>query len=153
MLLGHKTGYLCGLAVFTATLLLGGCSKPASDESRLRHAVAAMQKAAEAKQPGPILAYLADDFVGNQVYRKANIRAMLLLHFHQNRHVQVFLRVTRIRLKANEAKMACTILLTGRDKHVIPERARPLVVDSVWQKRDGKWRVIRASWQDPLLQP
>lgn len=133
--------------------LLGGCSQPMSDEASLRHAVAEIEKAAEARQTGPILDYLDDHFTGNEIYRKTNMRAMLLFQFRQNPHVHVFLHITQIQIRGETAKLACEILLAGRDKRVLPERARAMVVDTLWQKRDGNWRVLRARWRDPLLQP
>jgi hypothetical protein len=141
---------------FTVSVVFGqlvACSEPASDESRLRQAVAEMEKAAEAKQMRPILGYLADDFLGNKVYRKANIGGMLLLQFRQNRHVHVFLHITGIKIKANRAHLRCELILAARDQRVVPERARVLVIDSDWQKHNGAWRVVRANWQDPFVQP
>lgn len=149
----RTTQFVYWITVFMLSGLLFACSEPASDESRLRQAVADMEKAAEAKQLRPILAYLGDDFLGNRMYRKANIGAMLLLQFRQNQHVHVLLHVTRINIKANRAQLRCEVLLAGRDKQIVPERARALVIESDWQKRDGEWRVVRAGWRDPLLQP
>lgn len=141
---------------FAICVIIGqliACSESASDETRLRQAVANMEKAVEAKQLRPILAYLAGDFVGNQGYRKANIGAMLLLQFRQNQHVHVLLHITAITIRANQAQLRCEVLLVGRDQRVVPKHARALVIDSNWQKRDGEWRVVRASWRDPVLQP
>lgn len=132
--------------------LLVACSKPPSDETRLRQAVADMEKAAEAKQLHPILAYLGDEFLGNRVYRKANIAGMLLYQFRRNRHVHVFLHVTGLSIKADRAQLRCEVLLAGRGQQLVPKRARVLVIDSDWQKRDGEWQVIRARWKDPFSQ-
>jgi len=133
--------------------LLSACSEPIPDETLLREAVAEMEKAAEAREAGPILAYLADDFIGNQVLRKANIRAILLLQFRQNQHVQVLLRITELHISAQQAQITCHVLLVGRDGEIVPERGRVLVIQSNWQKRDDQWKLVRAQWQDPLLQP
>ncbi len=132
--------------------VLAACSEPASDETRLRQAIADMEKAAEARQTGPILDYLAEDFLGNQVYRKVNIRAMLLLQFRQNRHVHVYLRITELTIKGAQAQLTCQVILVGRGEKVIPERGRVLVIHSDWEKRDGEWRVVTAHWNDPLFQ-
>lgn len=143
------------LVIWVTILVFAGlaaCSQPPSDETRLRQAVADMEKAAEAKQLSPILAYLGEDFRGNHIYRKANIAGMLLYQFRWNQHVHVFLHVTEIRVKTDRARLLCEVLLAGRDQKVVPERARVLVIDSIWQKRDDRWRVIRASWKDPLSQ-
>lgn len=145
--------YVAWLVVLAGISLLGACNHPKSDEARLRQAVTAIQKAAEGRQTGPILDYLDETFEGNQAYRKANIRAMLQLYFRQNPHVRVFLHITRIQVDEDTAKLSCEVLLTGRDRRVLPERVRPLVVDTLWQKHDGDWWVVRARWRDPLVQP
>lgn len=139
----------------TLSMLAGGvaaCSKPPSDETRLRQAVADMEKAAEAKQLNPILAYLGEDFLGNHIYRKANMSGMLVYQFHRNQHVHVFLHITGLTIKADHAQLRCEVLLAGRGQQVVPDRARVLVIKSDWRKRDGKWQVMRASWKDPLSQ-
>jgi hypothetical protein len=141
---------------FTLLLVLGfiaACSEPASEETRLRQVIADMEKAAEAKQVRPILAYLADDFLGNKVYRKANIGGMLLLHFRQNQHIHVYLHIVEMKIKDAQAQIQCQVILAGRDEKVVPERARILVIDSDWQKRDGEWSVVKAHWKDPFIQP
>lgn len=141
---------------FTLLLVFGlntSCSKPESDETRLRQTIADMEKAAEAKQIRPILAFLTDDFLGNKVYRKANIGGMLLLHFRQNQHVHVYLHIVELKIKDEQAQIQCQVVLAGRDEKIIPQRARILVIDSDWQKRDGEWQVVNAHWKDPFIQP
>jgi ketosteroid isomerase-like protein len=141
---------------FTLLLVFGflaACSEPVPDETRLRQAIAQMEKAAEAKQTGPILDYLADDFLGNKVYRKVNIRAMLLLHYRQNQHIHVYLRIAELTIQGQQAKLTCQVILAGRGEKLVPERGRVLVIHSNWQKRDGEWRLVKAHWRDPLLQP
>ena len=136
-----------------AAAFLTGCSEPLPDETRLRQAVTDMEKATEARQPGPILDYLADDFLGNETYRKANIRGMLLVQFRQNPHIHVYLRIAALSVQQAQAHLQCQLILAGRDQKLVPERGRVMVIDSDWQKRDGEWRVVRATWKDPLLQP
>lgn len=142
------------LAIWALVCQLIGCSSPLSDEASLRQAVARMEKAAEAGQISPILELLDKQFLGNNMYRKANIQAMLLLYFRQNPHISVILHITRLQIQNETAQLACEVLLTGRDKQrLLPERAQTLVVDSLWHKHDGEWRVVRARWKNPLLQP
>lgn len=129
------------------------CSQPLPDEQQIRQAISEMEKAAEAKESGPILAYLADDFIANKTYRKANIRGMLLLHYRQNQHVHVYLHIKDLHITDDRAKLTCQVILAGRGEKIVPERAKAMQIHSSWQKRDGKWRVVRAQWRDPLLQP
>jgi hypothetical protein len=136
--------FVCGL--------LAGCSEPPSDEALLRLAIAQMEKSAEAKEIRPILAFLADDFLGNKRYRKANIGAMLLLHFRQNQHIHVYLHIVELGIQGDQAKIQCQVVLAGRDEKIVPNRARILLIDSDWQKRNGEWKVVKASWKDPYIQ-
>lgn len=141
---------------FTLLLVFGlvaACTEPLPDETRLRQAIAEMEKAAEAKQAGPILGYVAGDFLGNKAYHKADIRAMLLLNFHQNQHIHVYLRVVELTIRAGRAQLTCQVILAGRGEKVVPERGRVLEIKSDWEKRDGEWQLIRARWKDPLTQP
>ena len=140
------------VTLFLVCGVLPGCSEPPSDDTRLRQAIASMEKAAEAKAIRPILAFLADDFLGNKVYRKANIGGMLLLHFRQNQHIHVYVHIVKMEVKGETAKLQCQVVLAGRDEKIIPKQARILVIDSDWQKRDGEWKVVRASWQDSFIQ-
>jgi len=133
--------------------VLAACSEPIPDETRIRQTISDMEKAAEAKQSGPIMDYLAEDFLGNHVYRKANIRAMLLLQFRQNQHIHVYLRITELSIKHAQAQLTCQVILAGRDEKIVPERGRVLDIHSDWEKREGKWQVVRARWQDPFFQP
>lgn len=141
------------ITILSMFVFLAACSEPVPDETRLRQAIVEMEKAAEARQTGPILDYLAEDFLGNKTYRKANIRGMLLLHFHRNQHIHVYLRIVEIKIKGAQAQLQCQVILAGRNKEIVPERARILVIDSDWQKRDGEWRVVKAHWKDPIFQP
>lgn len=135
------------LALFT------GCSEPPNDERLLRDAIKNIEQAAEAKQIQPILAYLAEEFLGNQSYRKANMQGMLLWQFRQNQHIHVLVQKVDIQLAGEQAQVICRLILAGRDEKIVPERARALVIDSEWQKREGHWLVVKARWQGPDYQP
>lgn len=149
----HGTQNVYWITLCLVLSWLTGCSESVPDETRLRQAISAMEQAAEAKQTRVILDYLSEDFLGNKVYRKANIRGMLLLHFHQNQHIHVYLRIVDLVVKDGLAFLTCQVILAGQDEKIVPERGRILVIDSDWEKRDGEWRVVRAHWKDPFLQP
>lgn len=150
----YERGYVVRrVTVLLLLALATACTEPADEERLLRSALANIEKAAEAREVRPILDYLADDFLGNQRYRKANMQGMLLLHFRQNQHIHVFLYQVDIKLADQIAHVTCQLLLAGRNEKIVPEQARILVVNSEWHKRDGQWRVVNAQWQDPLYQP
>lgn len=133
-------------------LLIYGCSEPPDDEQLLQQALKKMEKAAESKVSTDILDYLAEDFMGNQQFRKANIKGMLFLHFRRHKNVHIFLHDVEIQLRGQQATVHCQVILAGRGEKIMPEQARILEIESIWQKRDGDWRVVSASWKDPYYQ-
>lgn len=137
------------VTLLSCGLLLWNCSKPPDDEQLIRQSMQAIQTAAEAKAIGEILEYLADDFIGNRQLRKANIRGMLLLHFRQNQNVHAFLHSVEVTVNGNKADVTCQVILAGRGEEIIPERARVLDIQSKWEKRNDRWQIVEASWQDP----
>jgi hypothetical protein len=146
-----KIPYLC--LIFAGTLLLlSGCAEPPDAEQVIRQHMKNIEQAAENKQSGDILDYLADDFLGNNQFRKANIKGMLLLHFRRNKNIHILLHDVGIEVVADRATVKCQVILAGRDEKIIPERARILEIVSQWQRRDGDWQVISASWEDPYYQ-
>lgn len=130
-------------------LILGGCAEPPDEEQVIRQHMKKIEQAAENKTSGDILDYLAEDFLGNNQFRKANIKGMLFLHFQRNRNVHVFLHDVAIEVVADRATVKCQVILAGRDEKIMPERARILDITSQWQKRGADWQVISASWKDP----
>ena len=144
--------YVYWFTLFLIFGFLAACNEPPSDEARLRQAIADMEKAAEAKEIRPILVFLAEDFLGNKAFRKANIGGILLLHFRQNQHIHVYLHIVKLAIKGEHAQIQCQVVLAGRAEKIVPERARILAIDSDWQKRDGEWQVVKARWKDPFSQ-
>jgi hypothetical protein len=139
--------------IFAGILLfLAGCAEPPDEEQVLRQHMKKIEQAAERKLSGDILAYLAEDFLGNDQFRKANIKGMLFVHFRRNKNVHVFLHDVGIEVLADKAMVKCQVILAGREENIMPERARILEITSQWQKRDGDWQVVSASWKDPYYE-
>ena len=138
--------------IFLSNVLFLGCSKPADDEQLIRESIKVMVKAAEIKSSGDILSYLAEDFMGNRQFRKTNIKGMLFVHFRRHKNVHVFLHNTAIEVAGLSAQVNCQVILAGRGEELLPEQARVLEINSRWQKLDGKWLVVSASWKDPYYQ-
>lgn len=136
------------ITLFLGLICLSACGKPPSDETRLRQALANIEKAAEAKTVRPLLDYLAEDFQGNGVYSKANIRGLLLIYFRQNPHIHVYMHISELIIQGTQANIRCEVIVAGRGEKIVPERGHILEIDTNWQKRDGQWQVVRASWKD-----
>jgi len=139
--------------LLSAGLLLIGCSEPVDDAVLIRQRVAEMETATEAKQLGDVMQPVHKDFLGNKRIRKANLKALVLLHFRRNKNVHVYINDLEVILQdaeVGEAIVTCNVVMAGRNQ-TLPEHARVLQVSSIWKKIEGDWFVVSASWKDPLL--
>lgn len=139
------TYLLCGL-------VLASCSDLPDDEQYIHQSMQRIEAAAEAKSSKDILDYLADDFLGNKVLRKANIKGMLFLYFRRHKNIHVFLQGVSVVITGNSAQVSCQVILAGREDRIMPERAKVLEIKSRWQKRGDEWLIVEANWKDPLLE-
>lgn len=140
------------------TLLLvalagAGCGDPPPDDEVLinRH-LSSLLQAAQNKDLDTFLSYLDEAFVGNGQLRKVNIKGMLFLHFRQNTHLHVLMRVAEVKVEGDTANVVTQVITAGREENLIPERGRVLEITSRWAKRDGDWRIMEASWRDPIYE-
>ena len=157
------SSYWLGL-LLAAGFVLIGCSEPVDDEVRIRQRITEMENATEAKQLGDVMQPVDKDFLGNEIIRKVNLKALILLHFRRSKNVHVYINDLEVVLlsgepeakdldgseaKITEAKVTCNVVMAGRNK-TLPEQARVLQVVSIWKKIEGDWFVASASWKDPL---
>lgn len=141
------------ITLLLLALLVAGCAEPPpEDEVLINRHLTSMLQAAQNKDLDTILSYLDEDFLGNGRIRKANIKGMLFLHFRQNTHLHVLMRVAEIKVEGESAEVMTQVITAGREENLIPERGRVLEITSRWAKRDGDWRVMEASWRDPLYE-
>lgn len=139
---------------FLLAMLLGtGCSEPPPDDEVLinRH-LSSMLQAAQSKDLDRFLSYLDEEFLGNGRIRKANIKGMLFLHFNRNKHLHVLMRVAEMQIDGAEATVLTHVVTAGREENLLPERGKVLEIKSRWVKRDDDWRMVEASWRDPVYE-
>lgn len=108
-----------------------------------------MSQAVKAKQRQDLLAYLSNDFRGQQRMSKADMNGLIFYHFRLNQQLVVILSGVTVEVKAGQADVSAYLLLTGTNT-TLPQRGRLLKVDSSWQKEQDQWRVITANWQDMI---
>ncbi|MDH5632843.1 MAG: nuclear transport factor 2 family protein [Gammaproteobacteria bacterium] len=127
-------------------LLLTAC--PASEETRIRQALEAMQEAVVQKNAGKFVSYLADDFEDQQGRDARAVRGYVAGLLLRNSRVGVYIGLPEIKINADHARTECTVTVTGADG-LIPERMRRVVLLLDWVKVSGDWRVFRANWHEP----
>lgn len=149
---GHATTRLwVGLCLLCLATLPGGCHRT-PDEQRIRNAVAAMQQALEARRPRDFMAYVADDFVGNdgRVDRDA-LHNLLRLEVLRNDRIGVTLGPLDIDLQGDRAIVHVSATFTGASAGgMLPERGAIYTFTSGWRREDGDWLCYNASWKRKL---
>jgi hypothetical protein len=123
---------------------LAGCTKP-PEEERLRTAIAAMQAAAEARQPGDVVEYVSADFAGSHGLDREQLRRLLQAQMFGKSTVGVTIGPLDIDIQGDHAEVRFLLLTTGGGRF-LPDQARGYRVDSSWRLEGGDWRVYRASW-------
>lgn len=133
-------------ALLVVLVVLAGCSKPA-DEARLRDTIAAMQAAAEARQPGEVVSSVSEDFSGSHDLDRERLRRLLQVQMLRSRSVGVTLGPLDVEIDGEHATVRFVALTTGGTGSWLPDRARGYRVVSRWRVEDGQWRVFEANWQ------
>ena len=141
------------VTLFLVALLSAGCGEPPpADEVLINRHLNSLLRAAQNKDLDTFLSYLDEGFVGNGHLRKANIKGILFLHFRQNTHLHVLMRVAEVTVEGSTANVITQVITAGREENLIPERGRVLEITSRWVKRGGDWLVTGASWRDPIYE-
>ncbi|MCL7713875.1 nuclear transport factor 2 family protein [Stenotrophomonas mori] len=137
---------LAGLVLLV--LALGGCARQ-PPEQRLRETIAQMQAAVEQGRPKVFMAAVAGDFIGNDGLDHDGLgrllRGQLLLN------ARVGARTGPLTVEMGEGATATvrfTVLLTGGDGGLLPERGRLQRVVSHWRENEGRWQLYSATWSD-----
>ena len=131
---------------------LSACGSPPPDEQQIRDRIGVVVAAIQAKDAGPVLEHLEDDFLAQDQLRATNIQGLLVYYGRRHQNLRVLPSHIQIVLDGERADVQLYALLTGADG-LLPEDGRVLKVDSEWVKREGEWRVRRMIWRDALLPP
>lgn len=133
-----------------ALVTLGGCHRT-PDEQRIRNAITTMQHALEQRHPRDFMAYVADDFVGNDgVYDRTQLHNLLRLQVLRNDKIGVTLGPIDIKVEGDRATADLGATFTGGSGGLLPERGAMYTFKSSWKREDGDWQCYNASWQQKL---
>lgn len=126
-------------------LALAGCARQAP-EQRLRQTVADMQQAVEQGKPKAFMEHVAGDFIGNEGLDRDGLDRLLRGQLLLNAKVGVHAGPLSVDMKQGAATVKFTVVLTGGNGGLLPERGQVQQVVSGWREVDGKWQVYSADW-------
>jgi len=143
-----KTGQYYGMWAFYLLLLgiISGCHRE-PPEQRLRHTIAEMQTAIEQGEPRKFMAYVSNDFIGNDSLDHAGLAQLLRGQLLLNAKVGIQTGPISIEMPQKDtATVRFTVLLTGSGGSFLPERGQMQQVTSGWRESDGQWQLYSAQW-------
>jgi hypothetical protein len=127
-------------------LVLAACARP-PDEVRIRNAVEAMQKAAEARHADGVLDYIGDDFTGQagEVNREGLVR-ILKIEFLRKDGIGVALGPITVDIDGDRAIAKFSMTLSDRSQRWLPSGTETYAVASGWRREGSRWICYNASW-------
>lgn len=138
------------LMIATLLILCAACARP-SDETRIRDALAAMQKAVEDGMPADFMTHIGEDFTAEAgALDQTGLHNLLRAQALTNAHIGVTFSLVEVDLQGDRATVRLTVALTGGNGRWIPERGSIQRIESGWRKQDGDWRCINAEWERSL---
>lgn len=138
------------LLALCAAIGLAGCHHT-PDEQRIRNAIGAMQQALEQRNPRDFMAYVADDFVGNDgSFERKQLHNMLRLQVLRNDKIGVALGPIDVTVTGDRATANLTATITGGSGGLLPEHGAIYTFKTSWKRDAGDWKVYHASWQRKL---
>ena len=132
------------LLVFVGSLI--SCTTD-NDEARLHQSLASLVEAVEDRSVRQVQKYLTDDFKTTRYANTQQVKAFMLLHFRQNKVINVFTSDIQTSIQEEKADVIFNALVTG-SSNWLPERGRRFEVKSRWLKQDDDWKISRINWQE-----
>lgn len=134
--------------LLVCALILGGCGSADSPETQVRRAIDAMEKAAEARNVGDLMEFVADDFRDQYGQDRNQLRQYLMGYFIANQSIHLLTRIDELELPGpEEALVRMTIGMVGREADAA--NAWNLAADvqdfEITLRREGDdWKVLYA---------
>lgn len=143
----HRFNPVALLAMLT---LLGACSSPDNPETQVRRAVAAMEKAAEARDVGDLMELVAQDFRDAYGRGVPELARYVQGYFIANQSIHLLTRIDRLEFpSADEARLRVTVAMVGREAEAASAwnlAADIHDLDVTLRRQDGRWKVTYAQW-------
>lgn len=129
-----------------ALLALTACSR-GPDETALRERIDAMVQAVEAREPRAFMDGVAADFAGDEGLDRERLQGYLRVQLLRNASIGVTVLSTDLTLHGERATVVQSVLLSGGEGGLLPDRLRRLRIESGWRFGEDGWQVYAARWQ------
>lgn len=142
-----------GIVLIIAIFLISFCTKPISEEDRLKQIVNEVAEAGQKKDIDAIRKHISKSYRDQDGNDYDGVRRLLLYHFIRAETVSVFVRSTDVEVKGDTALVkANMILVRGKDiksiKDIIPESAAGYRFEMIFKKEGRDWKAVSGTWQD-----
>ena len=138
--------YVCRVLLVILASSLISCSAP-DEETRIRQALDDLADAVEERSVLGMQKYISTGFKSAHIVNRQQARAFMLIHFRQNKVINIFTSEVQVNLRQDKADMIFNALVTG-SSNWLPERGRRFTVNSRWVKEDNDWKMSRVNWQE-----
>lgn len=139
------------LAALLATLTLSACGSPDSPEAQVRNVLAQMEAAAEARDVGDVMQFVAEDFRDAYGQGSAELARYLQGYFIANQSIHLLTRIEELQfVNDDEAKVRVTVARVGREADAAAAwnlAADLHDFDLTLRRQDGRWQVSHAGSQ------
>lgn len=137
-----------GAFIFSACFALCACGHRTPDEEQVRQAIASAATAARNNEADGILAFVSDDFVGNDgELDRHGLQQMLVLRAFRKDSTGVLVGPVSMERQGDRLIAQFTLTLTGgKSDSLLPDQADVYEMSTAWRKDSGRWRCYRATW-------
>ena len=140
---------LCLLAL-AAAVQLAGCTAEPTPEERIRELIREAEAAAEARDTGDVMAFIAEDFHDERGLTREDLRNYLRALFLRYQSIHLLVKVSSIEVTDDRATAIVLVAMAGQpllDDNLLMLRADAHRLDLGLRERDGDWQVETASWR------
>ena len=145
-------GVLLSRAILCAAILLaGGCGSPDSPEAQIRRVVDRMEAAAEQRDVGDLMEFVADDFRDAYGQNREELARYLRGYFLANQSIRLLTRIDEVHFPlSDEARARITVAMVGREADAAAawNLAADLHEFDVTLRKQGEaWTVTYVQWR------
>jgi len=132
---------------------IAGCTKPISEEDKLKNIVNEVAESAQKKDIDGVRKHISKSYRDQEGNDYDGVRKILLYHFIRAETISAFVRSTDVEIKEGTALVkANAILVRGKEiksiKDIIPESAAGYRFEMIFKKEGKDWKVVSGAWQD-----
>jgi hypothetical protein len=142
----------CFLMIFSALLPLSGCGDSESPEAQIRHTIAALEEAAEARDVGELTKHISPQFRDAYGRDGTDLSRYVRGYFIANQSIHLLTRIESIEFPTqDEARAKVTVGMVGREgaeSNSWNLAAEVHDFDVTFIREDGEWKVSHAKWGD-----